>query len=333
MEVYRKNNSSIPTLELQNIINAVAFKNYQRLFSVKQKWIYCENDFYKVNFFTVNNWLERLYIERLENKYQEIKVLLKDSKNNWEAVLFIMLSKSFGLKINATPFMAIANSIDFSVIQKLKPNLKYLEALFFGQAGLLQNNVQDPYYLKLQDEYVFLKQKYQLSNVSIPTVQFFRLRPLNFPTIRLSQLAKLYHLQSNLFSKIMQAKTKEQIYDLFNITTSNYWENHFTFGKTSKISRKKISKALIDLIIINAVIPLKFSYLKNRGVTNKSTLLDLIQELAPEKNMIVQKFNDLQPIVNSAMHSQALLELKNNYCDKKKCLQCAIGNALLNRID
>ena len=328
-EIHRKDNTVIPTLVLKEIVSKSALHNYQKLFSKKQKWINCENDFATVDDFIVNHWLERLYFERLERKATAITQLLQTSKNNWEAVLFKMLAKNFGLKVNGDAFLSLANSFPFNLVQKLQTKQNSLEALLFGQADLLDADVQDLYYLELQKEYQFLKQKFGLSSQSVTPLQFFRLRPPNFPTIRISQLASVYASQTNLFSKIISASTKEEIYALFQVGTSAYWETHFTFGKTSKSSKKRITKAFIDLLIINTIVPIKFGYAKQKGKDIDEAIVGIINEIASEKNSIVTKFQDLKPVAKSAMHSQALLQLKTEYCVKNKCLQCAIGNSLL----
>ncbi|MDX1774745.1 DUF2851 family protein [Oceanihabitans sediminis] len=328
-EVYRKDNSVIPTLVLKQYVHTTALESYQKLFSKKQRWINCENDFASVSDFEFQNWLERLYFERLERKYQDIQSMLSASKNNWEAVLFKMLAKNFGLKVNGAAFLSLANSFDFSVIQKTQSKSPSLEALFYGQADLLNEDIQDPYYIVLQKEYRFLKQKFHLSSNSVSPLQFFRLRPPNFPTIRLSQLASLYHEQVNLFSKVINVKRKEEVYDLFQVSTSAYWENHFSFGKVSKASKKKITKSFVDLLIINTIAPIQFSFAKQKGKLIDEAIVSIMQQVASEKNSIVSKFQDLKPISTSAMQSQALIQLKNEYCDKSRCLQCAIGNSLL----
>ncbi len=331
-EVFRKDNTEIPTIELKKYVSKEALENYQKLFSKSDKWINCEHDFKSVDDFTITNWLERLYFERLERKFQDIEKLLKSSANNWEAVLFKMLAKNFGLKVNGESFLSIANSIDFSIVRKQQSNLMSLEALLFGQAGLLDDSIQEPYFIELVNEYKFLTQKFNLSNVTVTPLQFFRLRPPNFPTIRLSQLANLYHQHQNIFSKIIESHLVEDFYKLFKVGTSSFWDTHYTFGKTSKNSKKLITKSFIDLLLINTIIPIKFSYSKQIGKPNEESILQLIQGIASEKNNIVEKFNDLKPVSKSALESQALIQLKNEYCDKNKCLQCAIGNKLLNTI-
>ncbi|MEO8934153.1 MAG: DUF2851 family protein [Xanthomarina sp.] len=328
-DVFRKDNSIVPTLVLKEVIDKEIYINYIKLMSNHKKWINCEVDFAEVDNFIIENWLERLYFERLERKSKTIEKLLKESKNNWEAVLFKMLAKNFGLKVNGEAFFSMANSLDYSIIRKLQENSMALEALFFGQVGLLEGDIQESYYLNLQKEYVFLKQKFQLDSAPVTSIQFFRLRPPNFPTIRLSQLATLYSFRINLFSEIIELSTRKEFYELFKVGVSSFWESHYTFGKTSKSSSKKIAKPFIDLLLINTIIPIKFAYAKYQGKDINENLMELIQQIPSEKNNIVSAFNNLKKVSHSAMQSQALIQLKTEYCDKNKCLECAIGNALI----
>ncbi|TJY36380.1 DUF2851 family protein [Pontimicrobium aquaticum] len=328
-DIYRKDQTVIPTLELKQYISKEALLSFDKLFAKKQSWINCENDFALVNDFTIQNWLERLYFERLERKANNIELLLKPCNNSWEEVLFKMLAKNFGLKVNGEAFLSIANSFEFSVLRKQQSKQQSLEALLFGQAGLLETDVQEVYVQELQRVYKFLKTKFQLTNASVLPVQFFRLRPSNFPTIRLSQLASLYHSHSNVFSKIIEAKTVEELYVIFNVKTSSFWETHYTFSKVSKRSVKRLTKSFVNLLIINTIAPLKFSYAKYQGKNNDDLVMGIIQQLPPEKNSIVNKYNTLKEVSQSALQSQALLQLKNEYCNKNKCLQCAIGSTLI----
>ncbi|WP_100615468.1 DUF2851 family protein [Confluentibacter citreus] len=329
-DIFRRNNSKIPTLELKTYVSKLALNNYEKLFAKSGKWINCEHDFSNVNDFELSNWLERLYLERLERKAEDINTLLVTSKNDWEAVLFKMLVKNFGLKVNSDAFLSVANSLDFSIIRKILTNNITLEALLFGQAGLLEQDIEEPYYLELTKEYEFLKQKFSLTNNNVTPIQFFRLRPPNFPTIRLSQLATLYHLNQNLFSKIIEINSVVEFYNLFSVGTSPFWESHYTFGKSSKKSKKMLTKPFVDLLLINTIIPLKFSYARFQGVNMDDSIISLIQSITSEKNSIIEKFNTLKLVSTSALQSQGLLQLKNEYCDKNKCLQCAIGNSLLH---
>lgn len=330
-DVFIKDNVIVSTLELKDFIDKKALVNYQTLFSKSKTWINCENDFSSIDEFTIHNWLERLYFERLERKSSDISLLLKASKNDWEAVLFKILAKNFGSKINGDAFLSIANSVDFSIVRKLQSKQIQLEALFFGQANLLNNAIEDAYSRMLIKEYQFLSKKFQLSNAGITQIQFFRLRPPNFPTIRLSQLASLYGAHQNIFSQIIETNTLQNFYNLFAVATSTFWETHYTFSKVSKQSKKVLTKSFIDLLLINTIIPLKFSYAKYQGKEIDDVIIKLISEIKSENNNIIEKFNSLKPISNSAFQSQGLIQLKNEYCSKNKCLQCAIGSKLLSK--
>jgi len=331
-EVFRKDNTPIPTLELKALVDAKIMTNYQALFSQKNTWINCENDFASTEDFTLENWLERLYFERLERKSETIETLLDASKNDWEAVLFKMLTKNFGLKVNGESFLSLAQSIDFSIIRKTQSNPQVLEALLFGQAGLLEQDVQDAYFNSLVQDYQFLKHKFKIENTQVLPIQFFRLRPPNFPTIRLSQLANVYHTHQNLFSKIIDLNKIEDFYALFKVSTSAFWKTHYTFQKTAaKTSTKTLTKSFIDLLLINTILPIKFSYAKQKGLEIDTEIINIAGAITSEKNTIIKAFNDLKNVSKSSLESQALIQLKTEYCDKNKCLKCAVGNQFLNR--
>ena len=329
IEVFRKTNKTLVTLELKNYIEDGLLNNYKQLFSKNKKWINCENDISSVDSFVLKHWFERLYFERLEDKSLQIQQIFDSTNKNWEATLFILLAKNFGLKINSDAFMNFASSLDFSLVRKISSSAEQLEALFFGQAALLNNDFESEYFKKLKEEYAYLNLKFKLTPISNGQIQFFRLRPNNFPTIRLSQLAVLYYNYQNLFSKVIEINTIEGFYDLFTISTSKFWETHYTFEKESKKSIKRLTKSFIDLLLVNTIIPLKFLYLKSLGKSNFSSVILLIEEIKPEKNTIISKFNDYKIKSTNAFETQALLQLKNEYCNKQNCLQCEIGKELL----
>lgn len=329
--VFRIDNTEIPTLELKKYVNQKLLTNYQDLFNRSKRWINCENDFASIDDFVLQNWMDRLFFERLERKSLEVESLLLKSNNNWEAVLFKMLAKNFGLKVNGEAFLSMARSIDHSILRKQQQHLLGLEALFFGQSGLLDEAHDANYFLKLKDEYEFLKKKFKLSNEAITPLKFFRLRPSNFPTIRLSQMANLFHRNRNLFSQVITTNSLQDFYKLFSVGPSTYWERHYTFSKASQKSSKKLTTSFIDLLLINTVIPIKFSHAKHIGKLNNEIIMQLVQQINSEKNNIIHKFNRYKKVSQSAIQSQALIELKSNYCNKNKCLQCAIGSALLSQ--
>ena len=328
-EVFRQDNTPISTLELKHFVDEELLLNYKKLVATKVKWIYCQDDFSEVDEFLLNSWLERLYLERLERKYLELESLLMASKNNWEAVLFKLLSKNFGLKVNGEAFLSVANSLEWQTVVKLSSNREQFEAVLYGQAGLLQEDIQEPYYQQLQKEYRYLKHKFSLSNQGVLPVQFFRLRPPNFPTIRLAQLASVYNSYKNVFSTLMDIKTKEMAYNFFDISVAPFWKNHYTFNSISKNSNKQLTEQFIDLLLINTIIPFQYAYSKHIGKHISEDLLQLALSIDSERNNIIDKFNSLKQLTQSSMHSQALIQLKTEYCDKQKCLQCAVGNFVL----
>jgi hypothetical protein len=329
--IFMKNNQPLPVLVLKDYVLSSALNNYYNLFSTKQRWIPCENEISSVDKFTLENWKERLFFERLERKSNEMSTLLADNKNDFEAVLFQLLAKNFGLKVNGEAFFDLSKSFKFSVLNKARNDENQLSALVFGQAGFLEKVIEDEYHQQLKIEYQYLKHKYKLTSILNNQFSFFRMRPPNFPTIRLAQLASLYHLHQNLFSKMMKIDTVKGFYDLFDLHVNPFWKTHYTFNKVSKPSSKKITKQFVDLLLINTIIPLKFLYQKNRGEVNENEFLELLQKIKPEKNNIISKFDGIGVKAKNGYETQALLELKNNYCTKKRCLDCVIGSRLLNR--
>lgn len=330
VEVMRKDNSEIPVLELKHHVDAKLLAGYNALASAKT-WIYCEKELETLNPFVVNNWKERMFFERLERKSAPIIQLANDTNGDWEAVLFSFLAKNFGLNTNGDVFYAMAQSLPFSIVRKESFEAQNIEALLFGRAGLLDGEFEDVYAKGLQSQYAYMVRKYGLEDVYINSVEYFRHRPDNFPTIRLSQLGQLYHGSQNLFSKIIEANTLEELYGVFNIQASAYWQTHYRFDKESPKKRKPLSHSFIDLLIINTVIPFKFAYGKSTGKDNSEELVALMQQLAPEKNAIIDKFKMFKVHVQSAYDSQSLLQLKNEYCNHKRCLQCALGLELLKK--
>lgn len=332
VEVYRKDNSPIPTLVLENIVQQNAINNYQNLLGIHaNRWINCEPDFPDFTDFELNNWLERLYIERLEEKSKVINLILEQNANDWEAALFVMLAKNFGLNVNGEAFLSIARSIPFSVIRKIN-SLTQMEALLLGQAGLLYKPNEHPYYQLLKKEYEYLRHKFKLNHIGVLPISFFRLRPPNFPTIRLAQLAALYQRQKNLFQDLIHENKIKNIQKLFDLKASEFWDTHFNFENEVKSSPKRISKTLIDLIMINTLIPLQFAYAKYQGNVDPEKIFSLIKALPMEKNSISKGFNMLRPqTAKNALDSQALIQLKKQYCDKNQCLKCHLGLKLLQK--
>ncbi len=336
IEVYNKNSIPIPTLELHSLVPKDLIKQYKALFSKRINWINCEKFIGSIDEFILNNWIEVLFFERLQQKSELILQLLKESKNDWESVLFKLLAKNFGLKVNGDSFFTLANSIDFKIIRKEQSKLINLEALFFGQSGFLDKEFENAYFEELKSEYRYLQSKYSLEPIFNGQIKFFRLRPNNFPTIRLAQLSMLYFTHQNLFSKIINCKNLDEVYSLFDTKTSVFWEDHYNFNSISKKRSKSLTKPFVDLLIMNTIIPLKFIYFKHIGKLNEESILSLAKQIKPEKNNIINKFEDIlskntgvKHKINNAFESQGYLHLKTSYCNKNLCLQCAIGNTIL----
>jgi hypothetical protein len=326
--IFRNNNSEIPTLKLSHYVAPQVLNQYLSLTSPKS-WIYCQNQIETVDGFVFKHWQERLFFERLESKAMPIEALLLETNNDWEAVLFFSLAKNFGLNTNGEIFLKVAKSIPFSIIRKEGFEVENLEALLMGKADLLPLEAEDSYGKELQNRYAYLNHKYRLQQAIIEPVQFFKHRPDNFPTIRLAQLGMLYHKQQNLFSKIISTTSLADFYKLFNVGVSPYWESHYQFDKESPKKKKQFSKSFIDLLVINTIVPFQFAYAKSQGKEISELLLQLMETIAPEKNIVIEKFANFGIPSKSAFETQSLLQLKNSYCNQQKCLQCALGVQLL----
>ena len=329
-EIFRKNNTEIPVLELKKYIAKETLENYQSLMTPKS-WVFCEKELTSIDSFTFKNWQERLFFERLERKSKHIQELLEQTNQDWEAVLFCLLAKNFGLNTNGDLFLRIVQSIPFTIFRKESFELENLEALLFGKAGLLVGDKEDSYFKNLVTRYTYLSHKYQLEESVFEPVQFFKHRPDNFPTIRLSQLAGLYSNQHNLFSKLIEAKSVQDIYKIFKVSVSDYWQTHYLFDKESPKKKKALTASFIDLIIINTIIPIQFAFAKSQGASISEQLIDLLQDVVSESNGIIQKFHSFGIKAQNAFETQSLLQLKNEYCNRSKCLECAIGMELLKK--
>jgi len=327
-EIFRENNIEIPVLVLKDYVSSDVIASYKSLLAPKS-WIFCERQISEIDDFVFKNWRERLFFERLERKSKFIYDLLEETNQDWEAVFFCLLAKNFGLNTNGASFLQMAKAIPFSVIRKESFEVENLEALLLGTAGLLDKDGEDVYFTDLKIRYFYLLHKYQFERCHIDSVQFFKHRPDNFPTIRLSQLANLYKKHQNLFSKIISLKSVTEVYELLGVSASLYWQNHYQFDKESPKKTKQLSKSFLDLVIINTIIPMQFAYSTIMGETISEDLIVFMNEVAPENNAIITKFKSFGVLSGNAFETQTLLELKNEYCNKKACLQCALGMELL----
>lgn len=319
----------IPFMELK--YDSTLLEKYKNLVSVSTN-IPCKSCLPKIERIELQQWLTKLMIERLEKRTDDILQLLNFTNNHWEEAFYIMLCRNLGFKVNAEPFEMLARSLPLQILAKHKNNIVQLEALLFGQASFLSDKPVDEYCSQLATEYEFLKKKYQLAPLQKHVWKFMRLRPANFPTIRLAQLASLINNSSSLFSKIIEAKNVKQIEELFNTSTSAYWENHYMLGKISPASLKKLSKSSIDLLTINTIIPFLFVYGRERKILHlQDKAFQLAEAISAEKNSIIAEWKKYGVRVSNAFESQALLQLYNNYCTKQQCLHCAIGHLYLTK--
>lgn len=329
--LYSKSGQILPTIEIMEDYHPEMYKRYTEIMT-NRNWVACENLLNRVDRFVINNWLDRLMIERLEEKAMEIESQLHFNHNNWEQTFYEFLARNFGFKVNALPFDLLAKSLPLSCLGKHKNSILQIEALLFGQSGLLKSGFNDSYPRQLQKEYNFLKEKYNLTHLDHHIWRFMRLRPSNFPTIRIAQFADLVFKSSHLFSKVLEAGSLKDLLALFTISVSAYWRDHYLFDKLSAVRSKNLGLTAIHLIMINTVIPFLFVYGKNRndqGMVDRS--LRLLDQLPGEVNTVVKKWETLGMSVRTAFNTQALIELKSNYCNHKKCLHCAIGNDLLKQ--
>ncbi len=325
--IERTNGQEIPTLELK--FDKELLNSYESLLK-NESWIPCENQMQEVDLFVKQSWLAKLAIERLEEKSERIDVLLKQTRNSWEEAFYIQLARNFGFKLNSDPFELLAKSLSINYLAKHKDNLLQIEALTFGQAGFLNDENGDKYYSQLRKEYLYLQNKFKLKPIENHLWKFLKSRPANFPTIRIAQFSMLIHKSAGLFSKIIETKSLKDFYKLFIHNPSDYWEKHYLFNKESVKRSKIIGKSAIDILLINTVIPFLFVYGKAKGIEElKTRAVSLLENIKPEKNAIVTKWANLDLKAINAFDTQALIQLKNEYCNAKKCLNCQIGNDII----
>lgn len=330
-DVFRKDQSIIPVLELKNLVVPEILENYANLLETPHRFINCENDFSGFSDFEVEHWLERVYFERLEDHSAGIERNLRKQSGNWDAVFFQYLLKAFGLNVNGEAFQSIANQVPFTTIRKIAANQHDLESFLLGMSGLLENP-KDWYAESLQQRFEFLKHKFQFSEETIQKPVFFRLRPDNFPTIRLAQIAALYSENTQLFSGVLKAEGLSEYYELLDLSLPEYWQQHYSFGTSHRSKNKKLSRDFKNLLVLNLFLPFQFAWSKYRGEEQADLILSILAQLPKEKNSIVENFENLRPgTVKNSAHSQAVIQLKKHYCDQNRCLKCALGNKLLMR--
>jgi hypothetical protein len=323
---------NFPLLELKGAIQPTLINNYKSILQHKG-WIPCEKLIHSMDGFRFKSGLTSLAVERLYAKSILIEEKLRQNNNSWEETFYQLVARSYGLKINSEPFEKLSESLPMKIIGKHKNNLLQIEALLFGQAGFLHHGMNDDYGKQLLGEYLFLHEKYQIKPLKKEEWHFLRLRPASFPTVRIAQFATFLHQSVHLFSRIKEIETVKQLEKLFESGVSEYWHTHYRFNNDSKYYPKKLGTKTIHLILINSVVPVLFAY--GNATANdvlKERALNLLEQIPAEANAIIKRWAELKHNARNAFDTQALLQLKNEYCDNKQCLNCHVGIFLLRKI-
>lgn len=322
---------ALPILELQPRISTLLLDHFQQLMQ-SDAFIPCGTRIGQVPELTLTAWKERLVAERLQRKAGQLSKPVSDNQLHWEEGFWHLLARSFGARTNAEAFEAVARSLPLKVLARHSNSIHQLEAMLLGQARLLDFDFTDDYSQMLQREYRFLQTKWNLKPISLP-VHFLRMRPPNFPTIRLAQLAALVQQSAHLFSKVLATADLKELQNLFHATANDYWHYHYRFDEPTPFQPKRVGEDMIHHLLINVVAPVLYAYgqyHKNNVYTLRAA--DILEQLPPENNAVTRGFRPLGIATHNAADAQALLELRNNYCNERRCLECAVGNSLLKRV-
>jgi hypothetical protein len=328
-EVFSNNSQPIPTLELAGRFDDKLLLNYRR-FTDSHKWMACEAHLDNVQRFTWLSWLDRLIVERLEDKTEVTLQLFEKTKHNWEEVFYHRLLQNFGFGTNEAGFELLASKLPLNILLKHADKLIQVEALLFGQAGLLEDNFQDDYPKLLQKEYAFLSAKYGMQAMKKEMWKFMRMRPVNFPTVRLAQLAGLIHKHGQMFSKFIHAANPDAIKELLTVSASAYWNNHYRFDASADHKPKPFGDESIRLVLINSVTQVLFAYGKYMNEEqHQDKAMMILESMPPENNAVIKSFAERGVQAVNALQTQAILHLRKNYCKPRRCLECRIGQLLI----
>ncbi len=330
-DIVNQNNETIPVLELKGKIDEAAYFYYEQFLNNGNQ-LPCEQQFNEVPNFIKINMLDSVLVERLERKSKEIEESLKQNKGNWEETFHQFLFRFMGMKTNAEPMIDLAKKVPLQMLNKESNNLLSAEALLFGQAGMLnESNPDNEYHSQLRNEYLYLKQKHDISSMSGVEWKFSRMRPPNFPTLRIAQLAAIYVGTHQLFFMVRDKMKASDIALILDIEPSEFWKSHYSF-KASKhaLNSGKMGLSSLNILLINWVVPFAFAYGKSIGDDSyEKYAFELLESIKPEQNKITKKLNEVGLENTNAKDSQSLIQLHNNFCSLKKCLHCKIGNFLL----
>lgn len=294
----------------------------------------CATKIKQVPHLTIVEWVEGLAFERLHGKVERIHQLLDSFNGSWEDVCYVTLARNFGFGINNDAFERLARRTPLRLLGKHSDSVLQIEALLFGQAGMLdaQKPGMDSYYNQLCTEYAFLSNKFQLTPMEKESWKLFRIRPQNFPYRRIAMLAQFIEGGFRMMNRILEAEGEKEMRALFEVELSGYWTKHYTFGKPNERATATLSRSSIDIILINTVAPLLYAYgelTDNYEMTDKA--IKLLEDLRAESNSIVSHFVAYGIDCPDALTSQALVQLKREYCDARKCIYCKIGHHLLSK--
>ncbi|RZJ79548.1 MAG: DUF2851 family protein [Flavobacterium sp.] len=330
--VYRKDGSLVPTVVLKGLFNEQLFDKYLAMVNSTNDFP-CQQQIATVDQFIIDGFLTRVVVKRLTEKSDSVYEKLNYLKGDWDETFYHFMAKNFGFKVNALPMEMLAQSLPQSIFAKHKDQPFQIEALLFGQAGFLNQTFEDDYPKQLKQEYLFLQKKYSLKPIDVSLWKFMRMRPQNFPTLRLAQFAGLIVASNHLFSKILSTRDYRNSAVLFeNLPVNSFWQTHYHFNKTANQVSTQLGKKSIDNLLINTLSLFLFAYGKAMKQENFVTrALHLLEHLTAEENAVIQQFVDAGVTVKSAFNSQAILQLKKCYCNEKKCLTCGIGIKLLKQ--
>ncbi|MBR6775068.1 MAG: DUF2851 family protein [Bacteroidales bacterium] len=332
--VYENDTDSlkIPTLEIKDKFDISIFHKYNWFFG-SRNWIPCGEFVGGVQNFTLISWLDRMLVEHLENECKDLDFKLKNNHYDWEQAFYQRLMRYFGLKVNNDSFEYLSRILPLNLLLRHRDNDIYIESMMFGCAGFLERDFEEDYPSLLKRDFMMLKSKFGLKVMPLSNWKFLRLRPPNFPTIRIAQLAKIITKNGNMFSKIRDADDIQEIRDLFDVELNSYWDNHFQFDKTSKVERRKIlGKTAVDLIIINAIVPMLFYYGHTHSLESyKEKAMRFLEQIEAEDNLIIRNFRKSGVVLQNAFQTQAILYMYKYYCKRRRCLECRIYSVLSRR--
>lgn len=332
--VYENDTDSlkIPTLEIKDKFDISIFHKYNWFFG-SRNWIPCGEFVGGVQNFTLISWLDRMLVEHLENECKDLDFKLKNNHYDWEQAFYQRLMRYFGLKVNNDSFEYLSRILPLNLLLRHRDNDIYIESMMFGCAGFLERDFEEDYPSLLKRDFMMLKSKFGLKVMPLSNWKFLRLRPPNFPTIRIAQLAKIITKNGNMFSKIRDADDIQEIRDLFDVELNSYWDNHFQFDKTSKVERRKIlGKTAVDLIIINAIVPMLFYYGHTHSLEScKEKAMRFLEQIEAEDNLIIRNFQNSGIVLQNAFQTQAILYMYKYYCKRRRCLECRIYSVLSRR--